>query len=49
MKILQRFIIQYNIHAIFAPIRNKFANFFTFCGYFQLNHKQKCTKYKKMM
>jgi len=39
MKILQRFIVQDNIHAIFATIMNKFA-IFTICGYFQLNYKQ---------
>jgi len=39
MKILQRFIVQDNIHAIFATIMNKFA-IFTICGYFQLNHNK---------
>jgi len=28
MKILQRFIVQDNIHALFATVRNKFAIFF---------------------
>jgi len=28
MKLLQRFIVQDNIHAIFATIRNKFAMFY---------------------